>query len=122
MNNIRVAINGFGRIGRMFLRLSHSIKDIKVVAINDIADPSVLAHLLKFDSVHGIFQSDIRSNGDCIFIDNKPIKMFSKPTISEIDWKNLSVDVVIESTGSFNTRDMLESHLDSGAKKVMNTL
>ena len=122
MKKIRVGINGFGRIGRQFFRLSNKYKDIEVVAINDVADISSIAHLLKFDSIHGRFGLEVKIEGDTIVVDNSPPILVTHHTdISNIEWDKSSVDIVIESTGRFRSASSLSSHLDSGARKVILT-
>lgn len=115
----RVAINGFGRIGRNFLRASHGYTDFEIVAINDLTDAKTLAHLLKYDSVHGIFGVDIKSGDGSITIDGKEIKVFAITEPEKLPWKDMGVDVVIESTGRFVDRLSAAKHLDAGAKWVI---
>lgn len=117
MKKIRIGINGFGRIGRSILRLAHSHPNIEVVQINDLANSKTLSHLLKYDSIHGIFNADISYNETAIIIDGRKILFFSEPNIEAISWKN--VDIVIESTGKFKQREQLENHLKNGAEKVI---
>ena len=115
----RVAINGFGRIGRRVFRLIQSEKDIEVVAINDLAGSSTLAHLLKYDSIHGIFNENISSEEDTITVNNNIIPLLRVTNPSEINWNSYNVDVVIEATGKFKTKDTLKHHIINGAKKVI---
>lgn len=117
MKKIRIGINGFGRIGRSILRLAHSHPNIEVVQINDLANSKTLSHLLKYDSIHGIFNADISYNETAIIIDGRKILFSSEPNIEAISWKN--VDIVIESTGKFKQREQLENHLKNGAEKVI---
>ena len=119
MKKIKVAINGFGRIGRTFSRAVQSKSNIEIVAINDLADSTTLAHLLKYDSVHRIFQGEIKAGKDSIFINGKEIKVFAEKDPEKLPWKNLEVDVVIESTGHFLDKESVGKHLRAGAKKVI---
>jgi len=116
---VRVAINGFGRIGRSFYRIAHRNPEIEVVAINDLTDVKTLAHLLKYDSVHGKFDANVRVEGDILFVDDKKITVYSNPEPSELPWKELEVDVVLEATGRFRDREGAAKHLEAGAKKVV---
>ncbi|RKQ61617.1 glyceraldehyde 3-phosphate dehydrogenase [Thermovibrio guaymasensis] len=116
---VRVAINGFGRIGRSFFRIAHSRSDVEVVAINDLTDAKTLAHLLKYDSVHGKFDAEVYAEEDSIVINGKSIKVFSDPNPEELPWKDLEVDVVLEATGRFRDREGAGKHLKAGAKKVV---
>ena len=127
MSTIKVAINGFGRIGRNLFKLLHNHKDIEVVAINDLADAHTLSHLLKFDSIHGIFNADVRfreskKSQSYIIVDAKEILLFNSPDIKNIPWKTVRPDIVIESTGKYKTKLELEHHLSNGAKKVILTV
>lgn len=116
---IRVGINGFGRIGRSFFRACRGYEEIEIVAINDLTDSSHLAHLLKYDSVHGIFEGSVEAKEDALVVDGKEIKVFAQKDPSQILWGDLGVDVVIESTGVFRERDKAALHLKGGAKKVI---
>lgn len=115
----KIAINGFGRIGRYTAKLLFSNPRIQLVAINDLADPTAIAHLLKYDSVHGKFDAAIKLNDDVLFINGVPIQLFSKSNPEELPWKNMGVDLVIECTGRFATRAGAEKHLKAGANKVI---
>ena len=120
--SIKVGINGFGRIGRAVLK--NILKDpecsnIEIRAINDLTDPATLAHLLKYDSVQGVFSQKITSNDEEIAIDGKSIRIFSEKDPAKLPWKDQGVDFVIESTGFFTDRDAARQHLDAGAKKVI---
>ncbi|WP_274476091.1 type I glyceraldehyde-3-phosphate dehydrogenase [Mangrovimonas aestuarii] len=117
---INVAINGFGRIGRRVFRLLQNHPNIRVIAINDLADARTLSHLLKYDSIHGIFNHDVSHNESHIIVDgNKvPLFNFSHPR-DIISWKNLNVDFVIESSGKFKSKIDLQYHIDNGAKRVI---
>jgi glyceraldehyde 3-phosphate dehydrogenase len=116
---LRVAINGFGRIGRNFLRTSWSHKELKIAAINDLTDAKTLAHLLKHDSVHGIFRSDVRSGSGSITVDEDEIKVLAVMEPEKLPWNDLGIDVVIESTGRFVDRPSAAKHLEAGAKWVI---
>src|SRR5690554_651209 len=116
---IKVAINGFGRIGRMSLRILLQSSKIKVVAINDLADAATLAHLFKYDSVHGGFEGEIAANEDGFIINGNSIKLCNEKDPAALPWSELGVDVVIESTGLFRDRVSAEKHLQAGAKKVI---
>lgn len=119
MSKIKIAINGFGRIGRNLFKLLHNHSSIEVVAINDLADIKTMAHLLKYDSIHGIFKADIKSTDNQLIIDNKPISYFSQKEITNLPWKKLSVDYVIEATGKRKTFGLLKDHLTQGARRVI---
>lgn len=116
---VRVGINGFGRIGRLVLRAGYDDPDLDFVAINDITDAKTLAHLFKYDSIHGRFKGDIKEGKDSIEVDGKSIKIFKERDPAGIPWGNLGVDVVVESTGLFRSRDAASKHLQAGAKKVL---
>jgi glyceraldehyde 3-phosphate dehydrogenase (phosphorylating) len=115
----KVAINGFGRIGRNVMRIASQSKDFEVVAINDLTDAKTLAHLFKYDSVHGIFPGQVETDGNNLLIDGKKITILSQRDPLQLPWKDLAVDIVIESTGLFSTRDKASQHLTAGAKKVL---
>ena len=120
--SIKVGINGFGRIGRAVLK--NILKDpecsnIEIKAINDLTDPATLAHLLKYDSVQGVFSQKITSNNEEIAIDGKSIRIFSEKEPAKLPWKDQGVDIVIESTGFFTSREAARQHVDAGAKKVV---
>lgn len=117
--SLRVAINGFGRIGRNFLRTSWRNKELEIIAINDLTDAKTLAHLLKYDSVHGIFDAEIKTSDGSIVIDGKEIKVFAVTEPEKLPWNDLGIDVVIESTGRFVDRLSASKHLDAGAKWVI---
>ena len=119
---IKVGINGFGRIGRVFMRakMKYDTKnDIEVVAINDITDPKTLAHLLKYDSVYGVLDNEIRAEEGAISIDGKKIKALLVKEPSELPWKEFGVDIVIESTGKFTKREDVMKHMEAGARKII---
>jgi len=115
----RIGINGFGRIGRSFLRVSAERPDLEVVAINDITDAGTLAHLLEFDSTYGRFGHEVGYTGDTITVDGRPIAVLSQRDPGGIDWAGLGVDLVIEATGLFRARDQAALHLKGGARKVL---
>ncbi|WP_456456056.1 type I glyceraldehyde-3-phosphate dehydrogenase [Thermovibrio sp.] len=116
---IRVAINGFGRIGRSFYRIAHKHEEIEVVAINDLTNAQTLAHLLKYDSLHGKFSEEVYAQGDELVVGGKAIKVFADPNPEELPWKELEVDVVLEATGRFRDREGASKHLKAGARKVV---
>ena len=116
---INVAINGFGRIGRLVYRHGYQDRRFKFVAINDLTSPETLAHLLKYDSVHGRFPANVTAVKAGIKVGAKTLKVFSETDPRKLPWKKLGVDVVIESTGIFRKRDQAAMHLEAGARKVM---
>jgi len=119
---IKVGINGFGRIGRVFTRTllkNDTKKEIEIVGINDLADPKTLAHLLKYDSAYGVLDNEIKSDGEAIYIDGKKIKSTMIADPSALPWKELGVDVVIESTGVFRKKEDAQKHIQAGASKVI---
>ncbi len=116
---VKVAINGFGRIGRVFLRSVFSHPDIDVVAINDIADVKTMAHLLKYDSTHGVLNSDVSCTENSICIDGKKLRYFSESDPLQLPWSSLGIDVVVECSGLFKTQSLSKAHLTAGAKKVI---
>ena len=117
--SVKVAINGFGRIGRNVLRVASQSSYFDIVAVNDLTDTATLAHLFKYDSVHGIFPGEVRTAGENLVVDGKPIKVLSQRDPAQLPWQELGVDIVIESTGFFRTRDQAALHLTAGAKKVI---
>lgn len=119
MGKIRVAINGFGRIGRTFCRAAQSKSTIEIVAVNDVADSKTLAHLFKYDSVHRTYLGEVKQGESFISIDGYKIKTFSHKDPEKLPWKDLKVDVVIESTGRFLDKESAGKHLTAGAKKVI---
>jgi len=116
---VKVGINGFGRIGRMVLRAAYTRDDIEFIALNDLTDPTTLAHLLKYDSVHGILKADIEVEENAIVVNGKRIQIISEKDPGKLPWKDLGVDIVFESTGLFRDRSQASKHLDAGAKKVI---
>lgn len=119
MNTIKVAINGFGRIGRNLFRLLLDHPQIKVVAINDLADTSTMAHLLKYDSIHGILNRNVSHDFNNLLVDKEVIPFFHEKDIENLPWKSLNVDYVIEATGKRKTYDLLFPHISQGAKRVI---
>lgn len=116
---IRVAINGFGRIGRVVTRVIQNHPNLELVAVNDLADVNTLAHLLKYDSIHGRFNGEITVEGDNIVINGKSTQVINERDPANLPWKKLNIDVVIESTGLFRTKELASKHIDAGAKKVI---
>lgn len=116
---MRVAINGFGRIGRTVLRILLERKNIEVVAINDLTDAATLAHLVKYDSVHGGAGFGVSAGTNALIINKKSIPVFAEADPSKLPWRDLDVDLVIESTGKFSTKEKARLHLDAGAKQVL---
>jgi glyceraldehyde 3-phosphate dehydrogenase len=118
---VRVGVNGFGRIGRVFFRAALEAKELDVVAVNDLTDARTLAHLLKYDSVHRTLAAEVFAKGDAIFVDGKQVRVLSVKDPAQLPWKDLGVDVVVESTGIFRDRAGTSKHLAAGAKKVVIT-
>ena len=116
---IKVAINGFGRIGRNFFRAATASKTLEIVAVNDLTDAATLAHLLKYDSVHGAFKGTVEVGKDEIIVDGKAIKVLKSTDPAALPWKELGVEIVIESTGRFTDQESAGKHLKAGAKKVI---
>lgn len=116
---IKMAINGFGRIGRVVMREASKHDEIEIVAVNDLTDAQMLAHLLKYDSVHGIFDAEVGSEEDHLVVDGKKIKVYAEKDPSNLPWGELDVDVVIEATGVFRDEKALMKHIEAGAKKVI---
>jgi glyceraldehyde 3-phosphate dehydrogenase len=119
MNKIKVAINGFGRIGRMYFRPAFTNSNIEIVAINDITDTKTLAHLLKYDSIHGRFNGTVSSTPTSLVVNGKEIKVFAERDPALLPWKDLGVDIVIESTGRFIDEAGAGKHIAAGARKVI---
>lgn len=115
----KVGINGFGRIGREVFRVAFTNPDVEVVAVNDLTDSATLAHLLKYDSVHGTFDHEVTAYGDCIVVDGKKIKVFACPDPAKIPWGEIGAEIVVESTGRFTEGPKAAAHLEAGAKKVI---
>ncbi len=118
---IRIGINGFGRIGRLVLRASLEDPNLEFVAINDLTDAKTLAHLMKYDSVHGTLQGEVKATDDALLINGKKIGILAQRDPKALPWKDLGVDLVIESTGRFTDRDGASAHLSAGAKRVIIT-
>lgn len=116
---VKVGINGFGRIGRNVLRQALGNDEIEIVAVNDLTDADMLAHLLKFDSVHGVLDEEVEAKDDAIVVGGKEVKVFSERDPADLNWEALGVEVVIESTGRFVDRESSQKHIDAGAKKVI---
>jgi glyceraldehyde 3-phosphate dehydrogenase (phosphorylating) len=118
---IRVGINGFGRIGRNVVRAAKTMKatELEFVAVNDLTDTKTLAHLLKYDSVHGRFPGDVSAQAEGLGVDGKTVRVLSEKDPAKLPWKDLGVDVVLESTGRFTDRDQAALHLSAGARKVI---
>lgn len=116
---IRIGINGFGRIGRCVARIVMENKDVEIVAVNDITDAKTLAHLLKYDSVHGTLSYDVKDDGNNIYVGDRKIEVLSVKNPDELPWKDKGVEIVIESTGKFLSKEDAGKHLKAGAKKVI---
>ena len=115
----KVAINGFGRIGRNVLRIAQGHPDFDIVAINDLTDAPTLAHLLKYDSVHGTFSGEVKAEGDVLYVNGQAIKITSERDPENLPWQAMGVEIVVESTGRFRKREDAAKHLTAGAKKVL---
>lgn len=116
---IKLAINGFGRIGRLVFRTALERDDIELVAVNDLTDAAMLAHLLKYDSVHGTLLNKVTSEDDCIVVDGKKVRVYAEKDPVNLPWEALGVDIVVESTGLFRDQDSAGKHLEAGAKRVI---
>ncbi len=119
MKKIKVGINGFGRIGRAFLKIAWEHPEIEIVAVNDLGDVKNMAYLLKYDTVYGKWEHEIKVEGQDILIAGKKVKVLSEKDPTKLPWKDLGIDVVVESTGLFTSYDKSKVHLDAGAKKVV---
>lgn len=119
MNKPRIAINGFGRIGRTLAGLLIQDERFELVAINDLADVKTMAHLFKYDSIHGVRSAEISSAENALVIDGKKITFLSHKNIEELPWRNYAIDIVVECTGVFKKRDELDKHIAAGAKRVL---
>jgi glyceraldehyde 3-phosphate dehydrogenase len=115
----RIAINGFGRIGRASYKIAFDKPEVEIVAINDLIDPKILAHLLKYDSAYGVYNRDVKAEDGAIVVDGKTTKVFAEKDPSKLPWKDLNIDVVLECTGRFTENDAAAVHLTAGAKKVV---
>ena len=116
---VKVAINGFGRIGRLAFRQMFGAEGFEIVAINDLTSPEMLAHLLKYDSVQGRYDHTVSNGEDYIKVDGKKIKIFSEADPSKLPWGELDVDLVLECTGFYASKAKSQAHIDAGAKKVV---
>ena len=116
---IRIGINGFGRIGRLVMRAAAAREDIEVVAINDLLDTDYIAYLLKYDSTHGLFDGEIKVDNNNLVVNGKNIRITSERDPASLEWNDVDVDVVVESTGLFLTKDTAAKHIEAGAKKVV---
>ena len=118
---VKVGINGFGRIGRNFFRAARKKgADIEFVAVNDITDPKALANLLRYDSVHGVLDAEIKATDEALSVDGQELRVLAERDPAKLPWKTLGVDIVVESTGLFTSRDKAELHISGGgAKKVI---
>ena len=116
---IRVGINGFGRIGRCVFRIAEDIPDVEIVGINDLTDAPTLAHLLKYDSVHRIFSGQVEAREHAVVVNGREVRITAEKDPAALPWRELAVDVVVESTGKYTDRDGAQKHLDAGAKKVL---
>jgi glyceraldehyde 3-phosphate dehydrogenase len=120
--SVKVAINGFGRIGRLVFKRMYKDSEVDIVAINDLTDAKTLGHLLKYDSVHGRFPSNVKVDGDKLYAGREGVTVYAERDPAALPWKKLGVDFVIESTGVFRKRDQIAKHLEAGAKKVILTV
>jgi glyceraldehyde 3-phosphate dehydrogenase len=116
---VKIAINGFGRIGRLVFRIAHRRNDVDVLAINDITDAKTLAHLLKYDSVHGKFPGQIETRGDVLVVDGREIRVLAERDPEKLPWKGMGVEIAVESTGIFRKKDQVAKHISAGAGKVL---
>ena len=118
--SIKVGINGFGRIGRMVFRAAvENFKDVEIVGINDLLDPEYLAYMLKYDSVHGKFNHDIKVDGNTMYVDGKAIRLTAEKDPAQLKWDEVGAEIVVESTGLFLKKEQAQLHIDAGAKKVI---
>lgn len=122
MTKPRIAINGFGRIGRCVTRIAKLRKHYDVVAVNDLATPEQLAYAFKYDSIHGVYPGNVTFDGDTMTIDGDPFQVLCEPEPAKLPWSDLDVDYVVESSGKFRRLDQLQAHLDAGAKRVIVTV
>jgi len=119
---VRVGIMGFGRIGRNFFRIVHERKDMQVVAVVDVVEPRSVAYLLRFDTVHWRFAEPVSVKGDCMYVGGRQVRVLNRREPGDVDWAELGVDIVIEATTAYRTRQWLEKHLAAGAKRVILTV
>ncbi len=120
--SIRVAINGFGRIGRLVFKAAQYDKEVEIIAINDLTDAHTLAHLLKYDSVHGRYPEKVVFEGENLIAGDRKVKVIAEKDPSKLPWNDIGVDIVVEATGVFRKREQLENHLNQGANKVVLTV
>lgn len=118
----KVGINGFGRIGRNVFRAAFGNPDFDVVAVNDLTDAATLAHLLKYDSIHGTFDHDVTAEGEYLVVDGKKVKVLAQTDPAKLPWGELGVEIVVESTGRFTEGAKAKAHLEAGAKKLSSLL
>ena len=116
---MRVAINGFGRIGRLVFRAAEKDSKVEIVAVNDVTDAATLAHLLKYDSVHGVFKTPVSAENGTLVVGDRRVRSLAEKDPKNLPWREMNVDVVVESTGLFTNRDKAALHLDAGAKRVI---
>jgi glyceraldehyde 3-phosphate dehydrogenase len=116
---LKIAINGFGRIGRVVFREALKQEEVEVVAVNDLTDAAMLAHLLKYDSVHGVFEAEVSSDEDSLIVNGRKVRVYAEKDPAALPWGELDIDVVIDSTGVFRDKEKLSKHLEAGAKKVI---
>ena len=119
MSTVKVAINGFGRIGRLVYRQIFNMEGIDIVAINDLTSPKALAHLLKYDTAQGRFEQDVKATENSIIVNGHEVKIYAQKDPAQIPWGSHDVDVVLECTGFFTDKDKAAAHLTAGAKKVV---
>lgn len=119
---VKVGINGFGRIGRNVFRAALNNPEVEVVAVNDLTDANMLAHLLKYDTVHGTLEQDVTVDGDSLVVGGHKVKVLAERDPAQLGWGNLGVDIVVESTGRFTKRADAAKHLEAGAKKLLSLL
>ena len=118
---VKIAINGFGRIGRLVARIALGRDDIELVAINDLGDAAANAHLFKYDSIHGVYAGEVKVEEDYLLLNGKKVRYLSNKDPEQLPWKELGVEIVVESSGAFRTREKLAKHLSAGARKVVLT-
>lgn len=116
---LKIAINGFGRIGRLVFREAMQHEEMEIVAINDLTDAKMLAHLVKYDSVHGIYDAEVEADETFISVNGKKVNVYEEKDPANLPWSDLGVDIVIDCTGVFRSADVLQKHIDAGAKKVL---
>lgn len=121
MSKVKIALNGFGRIGRSFFRESFGMPEFDIVAVNDLADTKTLAYLLKYDSVYGRYQKSVEADGEYLVVEGEKVKALAEKDPAKLPWKELGIDIVIEATGFFASAEKSQAHLDAGAKKVVIT-